>query len=192
MRATSRAGCREWRHPGRRILRLWAGIQLALALAASAWAHEGPAPNRVDVSPALMTSGQPTKAFLRSLGGQGFEAVVYLAPPTVGDALADEHKIVGSQGLVFVNIPVVWEKPTAADFQAFTRIMQALAGRKVYVHCQMNFRASSMVFLHRVITLKEPPEKAWESVQRAWVPNPTWKEYILAMLKANGAAYEPL
>jgi hypothetical protein len=117
---------------------------------------------------------------------------VYLAPPTVGDALADEHQIVGKQGLVFVNIPIAWERPTAADFDAFTRVMKALDNRKVWVHCQMNLRASSMVFLHRVITLKEPPEKAWESVQRAWVPNSTWKRYILAILNAHGVAYEPL
>ena len=170
-------------------MRVWI---LGLALVAlPAAGHDGPAPNRVDISPALITSGQPTKAFLETLKDQGVEAVVYLAPPTVGDALADEPRIVGKQGLLFVNIPIVWEKPTPQDFQAFTRVMQALAGRKVYVHCQMNLRASSMVFLHRVITLKEPPDKAWESVQRAWVPNATWKKYILATLKANGVAYEP-
>ena len=43
-------------HPGRRILRRWAGIQL-LAVALSAAAHDGPTPNRVDVSPKLSTSG---------------------------------------------------------------------------------------------------------------------------------------
>ena len=165
---------------------------LVLFMALPAFAHEGPAPNRVDISPLLLTSGQPTKAFLETLKSQGFEAVVYLAPPTVEDALAEEPKIVGAQGIVFVNIPIAWEKPTAADFQSFTRVMTALAGRKVYVHCQMNLRASSMVFLHRVITLKEPPGKAWADVQRAWVPNATWKAYILATLKANGVAYEPL
>jgi len=162
------------------------------AFALSASSHEGPAPNRVDVSAALTTSGQPTRAFLETLRSQGFEAVVYLAPPTVPDALAEEPRIVGAQGLVFVNIPMDWNNPVRGDFEAFTRVMQALAGRKVFVHCQMNFRASSMVFLHRVITLKEPPERAWESVQRAWVPNPTWRAYILSTLKANGVAFEPL
>ena len=171
-------------------MRNLAAVLLSIPLAALA--HEGPAPNRVDISPLLLTSGQPTKAFLESLRSQGVEAVVYLAPPTVGDALAEEPRIVGAQGIVFVNIPIAWEKPTAADFQHFTRVMTALAGRKVYVHCQMNLRASSMVFLHRVITLKEPPERAWESVQKAWVPNATWKAYILATLKAHGVAYEPL
>ena len=162
------------------------------AAALPALAHEGPAPNRVDISPLLITSGQPTAAFLGTLTDQAIEAVIYLAPPTVSDALAEEPRIVGRQGIPYVNIPIVWEKPTAADFQTFTRVMRAFADRKVYVHCQMNLRASSMVFLHRVITLKEPPEKAWEAVQKAWVPNATWKAYILSTLKANGVAYEPL
>lgn len=70
--------------------------------------------------------------------------------------------------------------------------MQAFADRRVFLRCQMNFRASSMVFLHRVITLKEPPDKAWEAVQRAWVPNATWKTFIVATLKASGVAYDPL
>jgi protein tyrosine phosphatase (PTP) superfamily phosphohydrolase (DUF442 family) len=165
---------------------------LLLALALPALAHEGPTPNRVDVSPRLATSGQPTKAFLETLKEQGYEVVIYLAPPTVPDAIADEPRIVGRQGLVFVNIPIAWEKPTAADFDAFTRVMKAFEGRKVWVHCQMNLRASSLVFLHRVITLKESPERAWESVQKAWVPNATWRAYILATLKSHGVAYEPL
>src|SRR5215207_1325764 len=99
---------------------------LLAALALPALAHDGPSPNRVDISPLLVTSGQPTKAFLETLKSQGFEAVVYLAPPTVDDALAEEPRIVGRQGLVYVNIPVDWEAPTAADFQSFTRVMRAL------------------------------------------------------------------
>lgn len=62
--------------------------------------------------------------------------VIYLAPPTVGDAVAEEPKLVGRQGMVFVNIPMDFDKPTAADFTAFTRLMQAFADRKVFVHCQ--------------------------------------------------------
>jgi protein tyrosine phosphatase (PTP) superfamily phosphohydrolase (DUF442 family) len=162
------------------------------ALALGAFAHEGPAPNRVDISPALTTSGQPTRDFLETLQAQGFEVVIYLAPPTVPDAVAEEPKIVGRQGLVFVNIPMDFGKPTAADFVAFTRTMQAFADRKVFVHCQMNFRASSMVFLHRAITIKEPPGPAWQSVQKAWVPNDVWKRYIVDTLRANRVEFEPL
>jgi protein tyrosine phosphatase (PTP) superfamily phosphohydrolase (DUF442 family) len=167
-------------------------LLLVAALALPALAHEGPAPNRVDISPALTTSGQPTRDFLETLKSQGFEVVIYLAPPTVMDAIAEEPKILGRQGLVFVNIPIDFGKPTAADFDAFTRVMRAFEGRKLFVHCQMNFRASSMVFLHRAITLKEPPGPAWQSVHKAWVPNDVWKRYIVETLRANRVEFEPL
>ena len=165
---------------------------LIAALAFPALAHEGPAPNRLDLSPTLTTSGQPTKAFLETLKAQGFEVVIYLAPPTVMDAIAEEPQIVGRQGLAYVNIPMDFSKPTAEDFRTFSRVMQENAGRKVLVHCQMNFRASSMVFLYRVLTLREPPGPAWEAVQRAWVPNATWKRFIVETLRANGSSFEPL
>ena len=184
----------EGRHPGRRNRGAGPGSRFLVvaALALPALAHEGPAPNRIDISPALTTSGQPTRDFLGTLKAQGFEVVINLAPPTVGDAVADENKIVGRQGLVFVSIPMDFANPTAADFAAFTRTMHAFSDRKVFVHCQMNFRASSMVFLHRVITLREPPGPAWQAVQKAWVPDGVWKRYIVEMLKANRVDFEPL
>jgi protein tyrosine phosphatase (PTP) superfamily phosphohydrolase (DUF442 family) len=184
------------RHPGRRNRGAGPGSKFILAALCSfafgALGHDGPAPNRVDISQALTTSGQPTKAFLETLKSQGFEVVIYLAPPTVMDAVAEEPKIVGRQGIVFVNIPMDFSNPTAADFDAFTKVMRAFEGRKVFVHCQMNFRASSMVFLHRVVTLKEPPGPAWQAVQKAWVPDGVWKKYIVETLRANKVEFEPL
>jgi hypothetical protein len=49
-----------------------------------------------------------------------------------------------------------------------------------------------MVFLDRVIRLKEPPEKAFEAVHAAWNPDAVWKKFIVDTLRANGIAYEPL
>ena len=48
------------------------------------------APNIVTISPRLVTSGQPNAASLSRLYEQGFDAVIYLAPPTVADAVAGE------------------------------------------------------------------------------------------------------
>lgn len=150
------------------------------------------APNAVAISPRLDTSGQPKRAFLEKLKAEGYEVVIYLAPPTVGDAIAEEPLIVGRQKLVYVNIPIAFGAPTAADFEVFSRLMAAFADRKVYVHCQANFRASSMVFLDRVIRLREKPDAAFEAVHRAWSPDPVWRQFIVDTLKANGIAYEPL
>jgi len=161
-------------------------LTTSLALAQSALA-----PNRVDINPRLVTSGQPSAEALASLRAQGFDAVIYLAPPTVSDAVRDEAVIVAKQGLTFVNIPIKFDEPTEKDFQAFTSVLSALSPRKVLVHCQVNLRASSMVFLHRVITAKEDPAVAYDAVAKVWSPDGPWKRLMRALLQKNGVTFEP-
>jgi protein tyrosine phosphatase (PTP) superfamily phosphohydrolase (DUF442 family) len=149
------------------------------------------APNVVPISPDLVTSGQPTAAALSRLAAQGFGAVIYLAPPTVPDAVRGEAEIVRKQGLEFVNIPIQFDKPTDADFQSFVAAMERLRDRKVLVHCQVNMRASSLTFLYRVIVGRENPELAYESVARIWSPEGPWKRLIVSELRKAGIAFEP-
>ena len=149
-------------------------------------------PNLVQATPTLYTSGQPPAKSLEELRAQGFEAVVYLAPPTVQDAVRDESRIVGGQGLVFVNIPIVFDNPTERDFETFVAVIKALGSRKVLVHCQVNLRASSMVFLYRTIVGREKPEVAWKDVERIWTPHGPWKRLIEEQLKKHGVAFEIL
>ena len=149
------------------------------------------APNVVPVSARIVTSGQPNAIALAGLAVQGFAAVIYLAPPTVPDAVPGEADIVRAQGLEFINIPIKFGDPTEADFQAFVAAMERLGERKVLVHCQVNMRASSMTFLYRVIIGREKPEQAYESVARVWSPKGPWKRLIAAQLKKAGIAFEP-
>lgn len=159
----------------------------------SVQAAEAPlqAPNVVPISADLVTSGQPTAEALARLSEQGFAAVIYLAPPTVSDAVPAEADIVRKQGMEFVNIPIPFNNPTPADFQAFVAAMERLGGRKVLVHCQVNMRASSMTFLYRVIVRGAKPEEAYESVAKVWSPHGPWKDLLVAELRRAGVAFEP-
>jgi protein tyrosine phosphatase (PTP) superfamily phosphohydrolase (DUF442 family) len=169
---------------------------LALTLAAAAGAFgQSPrlvAPNVVEISPRLVTSGQPSAEALAGLKAQGFEAVIYLAPPTVSDAVRDEQLIVTRQGLTFINIPIRFDNPTDADFEAFASALNGLGNRKVLVHCQVNLRASSMVFLYRAIVLKEEPRIAYQAVTGVWSPDGPWRRLIDDELRKHKVAFEPL
>jgi protein tyrosine phosphatase (PTP) superfamily phosphohydrolase (DUF442 family) len=173
-------------------MRLAAFAFAALAACSAGRAAALDAPNVVEVSPRLVTSGQPTTAALAGLKALGFGAVVYLAPPNVEDAVHDEQLIVTRQGLAFVNIPIRFDDPTEADFETFAAILAALAPRKVLVHCQVNMRASSLVFLYRAVKLKEDPRAAYEAVSRIWTPNPAWRRLIEAQLRKHKVAFEIL
>jgi protein tyrosine phosphatase (PTP) superfamily phosphohydrolase (DUF442 family) len=149
------------------------------------------APNAVEISPKLVTSGQPTAAGLATLGAQGFGAVIYLAPPTVHDAVKEEPAILAAQGIAYVNLPIDFMQPDGRDYEAFAAAMAAHAGKKVLVHCQVNMRGSSMVFLHRVIAGKEDPDTAYQAVARVWSPSGAWKRFIVGTLRRHGVSFEP-
>ncbi|MFZ6760189.1 protein tyrosine phosphatase family protein [Undibacterium sp. Ji50W] len=149
------------------------------------------APNVVPITAQLTSSGQPTAKALEGLAAQGYEAVIYLAPPNVSDAVREEHLIIGRQNLVFVNIPIVFNKPTVTDYETFAAILQGLGNKKVLVHCQVNMRASTMVFLYRVVVGKEDPRLAYEAVSKVWVPNGPWKQLMLDVLQKHQISFEP-
>jgi protein tyrosine phosphatase (PTP) superfamily phosphohydrolase (DUF442 family) len=166
-------------------------LALACLLASPAMAAPAPPPNLIAIDAKLTTAGQPSAEWLATLAEQGYEAVIYLAPPTVEDAVRDEALIVGRQGLVFVNIPVRFGRPADGDYETFARTLGALRGKKVLVHCQVNMRASTLTFLYRSLVEHVDPQLAWESVARVWTPQGPWKQLMLARLRAQGIAFDP-
>ena len=150
------------------------------------------APNVVEVSPQLITAGQPTAEALAGLKERGVEVVIYLAPASVGDAVRDEQLITTKQGLTFINLPIQFNHPTAADFDTFAALMNALGQRKLLVHCQVNMRASTMVFLYRTIYQKVAPQLAYESVSKVWQPNNTWRQFAEEQLRKHKVSFELL
>ena len=140
----------------------------------------------------LASSAQPGAEWLGSVGTQGYEVLVNLAPPQSHGSLMNEGGIVGSKGVKYVNIPVDFGKPTAEDFRFFSEVMKASAGRNVFVHCQANFRGASFVFLYRVIHEGAPVQETWAKLQSAWVPDRVWRRFIEETLKANGKSAELL
>ncbi|HJV67638.1 protein tyrosine phosphatase family protein [Ideonella sp.] len=173
----------------RRLALAWAAIWLApVARAAEARLA---APNVVPITPHLVTSGQPTADSLATLGQLGFEAVIYLAPLSVPDAVAAEPELLARQHIEFLNVPIAFDQPSAADVEAVANVLDRWRDKKVLVHCQVNMRASSMVFLYRVLRLKEPPERAYEAVEQVWSPRGAWRRLIVEQLREHGIAFEP-
>jgi protein tyrosine phosphatase (PTP) superfamily phosphohydrolase (DUF442 family) len=157
---------------------------------APAFAAQLSAPNVVEITPHLITSGQPTAASLADLGAMGFEAEINLNPPAAMGNVKDEATIVGKQRLIYVSIPIDFRNPSEQDFNTFAAELKKLGDRKVLVHCQVNMRASSMVFLYRVIVNKEDPQLAYKSVAQVWAPEGPWKRLIQDLLKKNNVNFE--
>lgn len=135
----------------------------------------------------LATSGMPSPEHFAAMRAEGFEVVVNLALPTSDHAMANEGEMVSAQGMTYIHIPVNFETPTADDFQRFTSVMAAFAGRKVFVHCAANMRVSAFLFLHRLRTRNVTRAQAEADLFAIWNPDGTWRNFINAQLASWGA-----
>jgi len=132
------------------------------------------------ISERLTTSGLVSAEQLGDLHDQGYDAVINLLPDTNARAVTDEARIVRDQGLDYVYIPVDFERPTHADFEAFTHAMKGRAGQKVHVHCAANYRVSAFYSLYALQNGLCTEDEADEIVQDVWNPaeHPVWIAFI--------------
>lgn len=173
-------------------LRFAASLVLGSVLGAS---YLGPAlalsaPNVVVIDDEIVTSGQPTAESLGQLRAEGFDAVIYLAPASVPDAVKDESGILTRQGIEFIHLPIPFGAPTESHFDAVSATLDRLKGKKVLVHCQVNMRASTMVFLYRVLRRSESPAAAYDSVTQVWTPQGPWKQLAQDLLEKHGVKFD--
>ncbi len=145
--------------------------------------------NLVEVTPKIITSGQPSVEALETLGKQKIEAVIFLVPSHVPGVIANEAAILAKQGIAYMHIPIPFGAPTEQHYLAFAEAMAKLADKKVLVHCEINLRASSMVFLYRVIALKEDPSVVYDSVAKVWSPRGAWKPFIDNLLNKQNIKF---
>lgn len=146
-------------------------------------------PNLVTYSDRFASAGQPGSTYIRTLAARGVDVVINLAPPTAQGALEDESRLVTTAGMRYLNIAVDWNRPLQSEVDQFLDFMNENADQNVFLHCQMNMRASAYAFLHRVINMDAPPETAFADLQAVWIPNPTWTALINTALQRHDVAY---
>ncbi|RZM83034.1 phosphatase [Leptolyngbya iicbica LK] len=137
--------------------------------------------NYLPISERLATAGQPTAEQFAAIAQADFAVVINLALPTSTNALPDECAVVEAQGMTYYPIPVEWEYPTLRDFQQFATVMAQHAEQKVFVHCAMNMRVSTFVYLYRCLR-GVPRDTAAADLAKIWQPNETWQNFIDTVL----------
>ena len=121
---------------------------------------------------------------MQEIAKEGYKTVINLALPTSQFALTDEKSIVESLGMRSINIPVRFDNPTRDDLDAFFAAMHDFhreTGEKIWVHCVVNMRVSSFIYLWRVLVCGVPLEEAEIELHDIWVPekdNATWHAFI--------------
>jgi len=139
--------------------------------------------NYEKVSDTLSCAGQPLEEQLRLIRDAGFDLVINLGMLNNPEySLRDEAGSVCALGMGYVHIPVVFEDPTRQNLLDFFKAMDSGLGKKIFVHCAMNMRASTFVGLYNSIRLNQPRDQAFIVMHRIWEPNAVWQTFIENML----------
>ncbi|AFZ23781.1 hypothetical protein Cylst_1497 [Cylindrospermum stagnale PCC 7417] len=134
--------------------------------------------NFLKISDVIATSGQPTAKQFAVIKQSGYQLIINLALPTSNNALSNEQEIVESQGMEYVNIPVLWENPTIEDLTEFFSLMATNADKKIFVHCAANMRVSAFMYLYRRLHQGINETEARQTLHQVWIPNEIWHKFI--------------
>ncbi|MES2919456.1 MAG: protein tyrosine phosphatase family protein [Pseudomonadota bacterium] len=137
----------------------------------------------------LCTAAQPSPEQLSALGGTGLRHVINLALPSSDGAVPDEAARLAAQGITYLQIPVQWDHPRAAQFLLFAQVLWAMRDEPVMVHCACNMRASAFVFLYRVLHEGVGLEEAAATLHAVWRPEGVWRDFLDLQLAAQGLDY---
>lgn len=127
------------------------------------------------ISPRITTSGQPSEAQLADIRDLGVTHIINLGPHHNAGALPDEAGTVDSLGMTYVYIPVEFEAPTDADFDAFEAALAGLADTQVHVHCIYNARVSAFFYRH---AQGDARSAAFANMDSIWRPGNDWAAFI--------------
>jgi uncharacterized protein (TIGR01244 family) len=126
------------------------------------------------------TAGQPNEEQLKAVAAAGFKSVINLATIDPRYSLTDEAASAKALGIAYYHVPVVWENPTQADFDAFERAMRSAGDSKTLVHCAANFRATAFYALYAMKHLGWTEWKAEAFRATVWKGSdlPVWEQFI--------------
>jgi uncharacterized protein (TIGR01244 family) len=114
------------------------------------------------------TSGRIEDADVARLAGIGTRHVINLAMGDHPDALADEAEKLAGAGIGYTHIPVPFDAPSEAHYEAFKDALNHVQG-PVHVHCIVNWRVSAFFFrLNRERGMDE--DEALALMHRQWAP----------------------
>jgi protein tyrosine phosphatase (PTP) superfamily phosphohydrolase (DUF442 family) len=134
--------------------------------------------NYLKINDHLQTSGQPKADEFKSIAEAGVNTVINLAMPDSDTAIANEGELVSSEGMNYIHIPVVWQQPKVEQFELFAQILEYHKDKSVWVHCALNWRVSSFIYLYRTKCLIVGKDEAWKTMEKLWTPNEVWSEFI--------------
>ena len=134
--------------------------------------------NFVQLTDNIATSGQPTEAQFSLIAEAGYSTVINLALASHADSLDNEGSLVAGLAMTYCHIPVPFDAPKPHHLRQFFRIMDALEGESIFVHCIMNYRVSAFLYQYLTKIKNMSDDEARSDLFDRWQPDPVWSDLL--------------
>jgi protein tyrosine phosphatase (PTP) superfamily phosphohydrolase (DUF442 family) len=134
--------------------------------------------NFVQLTNDIATSGQPTEEQFSQIAESGHDVVINLALVDSNGAIPNEGSIVASLGMSYVHVPVPFDHPTPEHLRLFFRVMEVFSGKRIWVHCAMNYRVSAFLYHYLRKVRKLGESEARSPIFDIWTPDNVWREFM--------------
>lgn len=126
----------------------------------------------------ITLSGQPSEDQLHAIKALGVTHIINLGPHHNDGALDDEAASVAALGLEYIYIPVGFEAPTDADFEAFCAALERFPDARIHVHCIYNARVTAFFYRYAKTGRGLPVQDAFALMDGIWKPGNNWADFI--------------
>ena len=123
-------------------------------------------------------SGQPSEAQFADLAAKGVKHVINLGPYSNKGALHDEPGCLAALGLSYTYIPVDFDAPTDADYDAFVTAFETHKSAPLHVHCIYNARVSAFMYRLAKEGRDGDATNATKLMDGIWRPGGVWASFI--------------
>ena len=121
---------------------------------------------------------QPHPDQFPAIQAAGFVRVINLAPHGAENAIKNEGELVEKLGMSYIHIPVQFDNPSEADYDAFCQALEEADSNKVFVHCAANMRVSAFLYRYRTQHLSIDPDLAKQDLDKVWKPFGVWADFV--------------
>jgi len=143
------------------------------------------------LSDRITTSGRLLPDDPARLAAIGVKRIVNLALDTHPEALADEADLCAALGLDYTHIPIPFDAPREAHFEAFRAVIDS-DDAPVHVHCIANWRVSAFFYRYNRDVLGLPEHEARALMAQQWDPETSdylgahaWATFIAADMQTT-------
>jgi len=133
-----------------------------------------------EINEQITSSGVVNEERLKSLGNEGCQVVINLLPDSHEHAVAEEKKIIETQNIQYVYIPVDFSCPKYEEFIEFSNVLDSFDEKKVHIHCAVNWRVSAFYGAYAIKKGIWSKEKADDFIADIWNPAeyPVWNTFL--------------